>query len=127
MSMSTVFFSNFAEGIKRDIRTFIPAFVVSYDKKNNEADVQPSYLTENEHGMSYEIPMLQSVPILSFKLREKGTEINRVYEQDFKAGDLVFLAICDRDIDELGEKKFYPDSQRLFNPVDAVIVGGFNL
>lgn len=127
MSMSTIFFDNFAENIKSSIRTFMPAFIISYDKSSNTADVQPSYLMTSDSKTSYEIPMLQSVPILSFKLKEKGSDVSKVYEQDFKNGDLVFLAICDRDIDELEEKKFYPDSKRMFNPVDAVIVGGFNL
>lgn len=127
MSNSTVFFDSFSENIKKSIRTFIPAFVVNYDKKKNEADVQPSYLISNEGGMSYEIPMLQSVPTLSFKLKEDGSDATKVYHQEYKEGDIVMLAICDRDIDELGEKKFYPDSSRMFNPVDAVIIGGYNL
>lgn len=127
MSISTNFFDNFANRIKSDIRTFVPAFVVSYDKTNNTADVQPSYLMTSDSKTSYEIPMLQDVPILSFNLRKKGTETKEVYLQDFNNGDIVLLAICDRDIDELGEKRFYPDSSRMFNPVDAVIVGGYNL
>lgn len=105
----------------------MPAFVVSYDKAHNTADVQPSYLMTSDSKTSYEIPMLQDVPILSFNLRKKGTDTKEVYLQDFNNGDIVLLAICDRDIDELGEKRFYPDSSRMFNPVDAVIVGGYNL
>lgn len=127
MSMSTTFFDNFAKRIKSDIRTFIPAFVVSYNKANNTADVQPSYLMTSDSKTSYEIPMLQDVPILSFNLRRKNTTTSDVYVQDFNSGDIVLLAICDRDIDELGERRFYPDSERMFNPVDAVILGGYNL
>lgn len=127
MSNSTNFYDTFSNNIKKSIRTFMPGVIVSYDKNRNEADVQPSYLAQNEAGMSYEIPMLQSVPIISFNLREKGTNTSRVYVQDFGTGDIVMLAICDRAIDDLEEKKFYPDSERMFNPVDAVIIGGYNL
>lgn len=127
MSNSTSFYDNFSNNIKKSIRTFMPGVIVSYDKKNNEADVQPSYLTPNEAGMSYEIPMLQSVPIISFNLREKDTSTSKVYIQDFSVGDTVMLAICDRAIDDLEQKKFYPDSERMFNPVDAVIIGGYGI
>lgn len=130
MAKSVQFMKAFEDRIKSSIRTFMPGQIVSFDNTNQEADVQPLYL-ENlfDEDMPGKMPMLESVPVISFNLyqEDSGESTAKVFKQSYKRGDVVFIAICDRDIDELQKKPFAPDSKKKFSLKDAVIIGGWNL
>lgn len=130
MSKSMQFMKFFEKKIKTTIRTFMPAQIVSFNADEETADVQPLFLeTLEDDEKPYKMPMLEDVPVLSFRLYEDGAGASndKVYKQKYNKGDVVFIAICDRDIDDLQKKPFQPDSTNMFSIKDAVIIGGWNL
>lgn len=136
------FFDVYANYIFNTIRTFTPGIIVSYDKGKMVADVQPSILLIPDEGNTpVKMGMLQDVPVLNHRfeyLEDVGygtgdghyhTEElkTRIMTPVFKPGDVVMLAICDRNIDNLQKGLFVANSSKKFSMNDAVIVGGWNL
>lgn len=136
------FFDVYANYIFNTIRTFTPGIIVSYDKEKMVADVQPSILLIPDEGNTpVKMGMLQDVPVLNhrFEYLEEvgiGQGISHYHEEElrtrimtpvFKTGDVVMLAICDRNIDNLQKGLFVANSSKKFSMNDAVIIGGWNL
>lgn len=136
------FFDVYANYIFNTIRTFTPGIIVSYDKEKMVADVQPSILLIPDEGNTpVKMGMLQDVPVINHRfeyLEEVGKgEGNAHYHEEelrtrimtpvFKPGDVVMLAICDRNIDNLQKGLFVANSSKKFSMNDAVIIGGWNL
>lgn len=136
------FFDVYANYIFNTIRTFTPGIIVSYDKGKMVADVQPSILLIPDEGNTpVKMGMLQDVPVINHRfeyLEEvgRGSGLSHYHEEElktrimtpiFKPGDVVMLAICDRNIDNLQKGLFVANSSKKFSMNDAVIIGGWNL
>lgn len=136
------FFDVYANYIFNTIRTFTPGIIISYDKGKMVADVQPSVLLIPDEGNTpVKMGMLQDVPVINHRfeyLEEVGYETGlshyhqeelktRIMTPVFKPGDVVMLAICDRNIDNLQKGLFVANSSKKFSMNDAVIIGGWNL
>lgn len=125
MSNQTQFYAIFKDNIMRSIRTTLPCVVVSYNKSKQVADLQPSFLMMDDKGVPVKMGMLQEVPVLVNRFEIGGVE--QVYVPVYKPGDTVFISVADRSIDDLQNGTFLPQSARLFNLNDAVIIGGWQL
>lgn len=138
------FFKVFEDYIFGSIRTFMPAQVLSFDKQSMTADVQPAFLMTPDIGIDpVKMGMLQDVPVINHRfeyLEEKYTGsgaigdhqhteelVTRIMTPIYKKGDMVMLAICDRNIDNLQKGLFLPNSSKKFSVNDAVIIGGWSL
>lgn len=125
MSNQTEFYAIFKDNIMRSIRTTLPCVVISYDKEKQVANLQPSFLMMDEKGKPIKSGMLQDVPVLVNRFEIGGVE--QVYVPIYKPGETVFVSVADRSIDDLQNGTFMPQSSRLFNLNDAIIIGGWNL
>lgn len=128
------FWKNLSDSIKRDIRTTIPAKVISFNESKMVADVQPLFLMIPDEGQTpVKMGMLQDVPIQEFRFKFSEnvngveSEVVKTFKPIYKAGDVVILNIFDRNIDNLQKEPFVPNSRRMFNPNDAIITGGWQL
>lgn len=136
------FFNVYANYIFNTIRTFTPGIIVNYNKENMVADVQPSILLIPDEGNTpVKMGMLQDVPVINHRFEflddvriGQGMDhyheekfVTRIMTPIFKPGDVVMLAICDRNIDNLQKGLFVANSSKKFSMNDAVIIGGWNL
>ncbi|ATN94279.1 hypothetical protein [Lysinibacillus phage vB_LspM-01] len=125
MSNQTEFYNIFRDYIMRSIRTTLPCVVISYDKARQVANLQPSFLMMDDDGKPVKMGMLQDVPVLVNRFEVDGVE--KVYVPIYKPGETVFISVADRSIDDLQNGTFLPQSARLFNLNDAIVIGGWNL
>lgn len=116
MSAETKFVDYLTKNIKMQIHTNVPARVISFDAstKPPEADVEVLFKTKDNAGKLSNYPLIQSAPVLK-------------HVGDLKKGDVVYLSIAERAMDDLQKVPFDPDMQRMFNLNDAVIVGVFDI
>lgn len=134
------FFKVFENHIFNTIRTFMPAQIISYDKERMVADVQPSFLLSSDEGgnsKGVKMGMLQDVPVTNFRLEceEKvwtgngndDESVTKIYTPVYEQGDMVMLAICDRNTDNMQPGSFLPNSTKKFSVNDAVVIGGWML
>lgn len=107
-----------------NLHTTMPAKVLTYDEAAKRATVQPLYLTK-EIGAPAPVllPVIENVPVVGWRVRNAdGTAA--MIEPIFQAGDIVYLAFCERALDEvLGGRAAYPSINRRHNLTDAVILG----
>lgn len=143
MARQKDFFKVYSNFLLSSVRTFMPAIVLSYDKANMVADVQPSFLMTQDNGKEpVKMGMLQDVPVLMqrFECYEElytgsgehdhshtDTLVTKKYIPVYQPGDVVMLAICDRNIDNLRHGTFLPNSNKKFSVTDAVVIGGWQL
>ncbi|WP_088005598.1 Gp138 family membrane-puncturing spike protein [Indiicoccus explosivorum] len=122
MSEDMSFFRKFKQDILLSINTSMPAKVISYDKAQREAKVQPLYKSKEKGREPVTLPVLESVPVLFQRFEVDGVE--REYLPVIRAGDIVLLSFSQRELDDaLTGQPAYPSPNRLFPLTGAVIVG----
>lgn len=129
MAAETKFFDELGRVLKLSIHTFAPARVLSFNYSKQEADIELLFMS-NSGGVLEKIPMIPGVPVLSMRYRieeSNGTSYTRTYKSDLRAGDVVFVAFCERAIDNLSSQPFDPEYRRTHDYRDAVIIGGWGL
>lgn len=116
MSAESKFVENIMKNIMLQIHTNLPARVVSYNAsaKPPEADIEILFMSKSTNGELNKYPMVQSAPCL----RHVGPLVK---------GDVVFVSVAERSMDELQKVPFDPGMRRMFNLNDAVITGVFDL
>lgn len=101
------------------VHVALPCRVVSFDESTCRADVQPLVRTGDDAPA-----VIQNVPALGRK-RRIGPEIE-IEKPFYEKGDLVYVVCADREIkNTLGGQVAAPDSARMHDINDAVIVGVF--
>lgn len=111
--------------IRSDIQKINTLYLARVEKVYNDvgkADIQPLEKKIDSLGNEIEPPLVQGVPILTFK--SKDFYIKIPYQKD----DIVIVACTKHSIDNfLVDKKVMADElrfQRRFNLNDSVIIGG---
>ncbi|WP_169819465.1 Gp138 family membrane-puncturing spike protein [Salimicrobium jeotgali] len=104
------------------VNTSMPARVISYDKTEREAKVQPLYKKKEVDRDPVVLPVLEGVPVLFQRYEVDGIE--KEYIPVVKAGDVVLLSFSQRELDNvLSGQAVYPSPNRLFPLNGAVIMG----
>jgi hypothetical protein len=107
------------------LHTAMPARIVGYDETRRRATIQPLHMTKEAGRPPRELPVVQNVPVISWRLRVDGGE-SREYVPDYRPGDIVFVAFSERALDTVlagGGRPVLPDSTRHHSLNDAVILG----
>jgi hypothetical protein len=112
MGKDTKFFDGFANYIKLSIHTFAPARIVAYYEDTKEADIEILFMSADTNGNLAKYPMIPKVPVL----RHVGL---------LSSNDVVFVAIAERALDNLQNTPFDPDSVRMHDLRDAVVIGAW--
>lgn len=111
---STKFFDALSQKILLGIHTTAPARVTKLDMARHRATVKILFKTKSLSGNLSEYTVIEDVPILKHCM------------DDIKVGSCVFVSFAERALDNLnGNKEFDPDSVRLHDVSDAVIMGVF--
>lgn len=136
------FFKIYSNYIFQSIRTIIPARIERFDATNMLADVQPLLLqTPTDGGQPVKMGLLQDLPVLNWKFaveeevgvgtglehRHETRVVTRSYKTVYTKGDIVFIGVCDRNIDNLQNQPFLPNSNAKFNVNDAIVLGGWKI
>lgn len=128
------FFKTFEEYIKREIRTTLPAKIISFDKSTMTADVLPLFLMDtDDNKQPVKMGVLQDLPVLGFRFEfmENVEGVETLVEKNFtpvyKKDDVVFISICDRNMDNFQDVPFLPNSSKKFSLHDAIVIGGYKL
>ncbi|WP_406945767.1 Gp138 family membrane-puncturing spike protein [Halobacillus sp. SY10] len=118
----TSFFSEFKRDILLSINTCLPCRVISYDKMNREAKLQPLFKTKEKNRSPKSLPVIEGVPVL-FQQYEVNGSIE-TYHPVLYQGQVVQVAVNQRAIDDvLNGQSSYPDVSKLFRLRDAVVIG----
>lgn len=111
---STKFFEGFAQAITLGIHTTAPARVTKFDSVRHRATVKILFKTKSTSGSLSEYTVIEDAPVLKHCI------------EDIKVGSCVFVSFAERALDNLnGNKEFDPDSVRLHDISDAVVMGVF--
>lgn len=114
MSNDTRFIDALAQRIRLSVHTFAPARVVRYHAGTKEADIELLFLTVNKDGASEKYPLIERAPVL----KHVGT---------LNTNDVVFVAFAERALDNIQARPFDPDSHRMHDVRDAVVLGVLEL
>lgn len=122
MSNASRFFSNLREQILLSINTSMPCKVLSYNKGNRTAKIQPLFKVK-EVGQSPEsLPSIEDVPVCFQKFEVDG--ITKTYTPILGVGDIVLVVFGQRSIDDAIEGVLdFPGFSRVLDIQDAMIVG----
>lgn len=124
------FFKVYERAIKQSIRTTMPAQIVSYNASAMTADVQPLFLQKQDTGGVIKMGVLQDLPVLQHRMaftNAHGERSEQVFAPVYKKGDIVFISVCDRNMDNFQKGLFAPNSDIIFSVHDAVVLGGYQL
>jgi len=112
---------------KASMRTVLPAKVLSYDKKNQKAKVQPvivmSHHNEDGERETREPNPIQGVPVLFPQSKNAGFSIT----WPLKPGDWVKLSFASHSLDKWlasGADSVTPEDERRFDFSDAICEPG---
>lgn len=129
MSEATTFFNRLIHRSLMSINTMMPCSVLTYDKANRLAKVQPLFMTK-EYGFEPEaLPPIEGVPVLfqrfEFIDMDQG---NKTVVRDFtpvlNAGDIVMVGFAQRALDNVSSGKVaYPSINRSHDLQDAFVMG----
>lgn len=110
MSDSSKAFDNFAHYIKLQVHTNQPARVIQYypNTRPPSADIEYLFMSKDKDGTLSKQAMVESIPIA----RHVGELIK---------GDVVWVSIAERAMDDLQRVPFDPGMRRMFNPNDGLI------
>lgn len=110
MTRQTEFFKQYERRIRLMVHTFMPATVVRYYSDTKEADVELSFMQVDTDGTADKYPLIERAPVLK-------------HVGPLTAGKTVFVAIAERALDNLQDKPFDPESSRMHDVRDAVVIG----
>lgn len=110
MTRQSEFFKQYEKRIRLMVHTFLPARVVKYHGSTKEADLELLYLQVDTDGQSDRYPVIERAPVL----KHVGA---------LTTGAVVFVAIAERALDNLQDQPFDPDSSRMHDLRDAVVIG----
>lgn len=110
MTRQSEFFKQYEKRIRLMIHTFLPARVVRYYGDTKEADIELLFMQVDADGESDRYPLIERAPVLK--------HVGAV-----TAGSVVFVAIAERALDNLQDRPFDPESSRMHDLRDAVVIG----
>lgn len=110
MTKQTEFFKAFDRRIRLQVHTFLPARVVAYYGGTKEADLEILFQQVSLDGEADRYPVIERAPVLK-------------HVGPLTEGAVVFVACAERAIDNLQERPFDPDSYRMHDLRDAVVIG----
>lgn len=110
MTKQTEFFRAFEKRIRLNIHTFLPARVVRFYPATMEADLELLFTQIDNDGQSDRYPLIERAPVL----KHVGL---------LSSGAVVFVAIAERALDNLQSRPFDPESSRMHDLRDAVVIG----
>lgn len=106
----------FRNGLKQELQTLIPGFVLSYNKKSRTAKVKIS-ISDYKN-----CPEIEDVPVIFPCSREVGLFFN------LKPNDPVLLLFSQKSIEEWlvsnGSKEIKPKDERTFDLTDCIAIPG---
>lgn len=114
MANDTRFIDALSQRIRLSVHTFAPARVVRYHTGSREADIELLFLTVDKSGASEKYPLIERAPVL----KHVGA---------LSANQVVFVAFSERSLDNLQAQPFDPDSHRMHDVRDAVVLGVLEL
>ncbi len=147
MANDTRFFDALLRRVSLSIHTMAPARVIRYYPNDEEADVELLFLSVDKNGATEKYPMIERAPVLGMRYKMKSaanTSISGIsvtegsvnasntsvtFKDAFvltphlQAGDIVFVGFSERAMDNLQKQAFDPDSHRMHDVRDAVILG----
>lgn len=147
MSVETGGIDALIKHIKLSMHTFMPARVISFNEAKQEADIELLFAQVDRSGKATKYPPILGAPVMGmrYKVYEeypaevKGTKYEGQpvdggsatikhkqeieYKPFLKKDDVVFVAFAERALDNLQNKPFNPEYRRMFDVVDAVVLG----
>lgn len=114
MANDTRFIDALSQRIRLSIHTFAPARVVRYHAGTKEADIELLFMTVDKSGASERYPLIERAPVL----KHVGA---------LSANQVVFVAFAERALDNMQAQPFAPDSHRMHDVRDAVVLGALEL
>jgi Phage protein Gp138 N-terminal domain len=103
-----------------ELHTAMPAKIINVYE--NEADIQPLFMTVDVNGDVERYPLVLSVPWIKHRFKVNGE--TQVYEPVYEKGDLVLVVFAERALDHfVSDKPFDPEFHRHHDLNDAIIVG----
>lgn len=114
MANHTKFIDALVQRIRLSVHTFAPARVVRYHGGTKEADIELLFMVSDKSGAVERYPLIERAPVL----KHVGA---------LNADDIVFVAFAERALDNLQAQPFDPDSHRMHNVRDAVVLGVLEL
>ena len=108
------------DAMMADVRVGVPAKVLRYDHKKQQADVQPYFKKKYRDGAIYDAPQIFNVPVWHPSTRTTFVHV------PLKKGDNVTLIFMDRSMDKwlANGGKVDPEDTRMHHMSDAVAFPG---
>lgn len=116
LSSESRFVENVIKNIMLQVHTNQPARVIKYfpDTKPPSADIEYLFMARDKQGDLSKHAMVEAVPVV----RHVGPLVK---------GDVVWVEIAERAMDDFQKVPFDPGMRRMFNLNDGVITGVFDL
>lgn len=114
MANDTKFIDALSRRIQLSVHTFAPARVVRYYPETKEADIELLFMVSDKSGATERYPLIERAPVLK---HVGALSLNNV----------VFVAFAERALDNLQSRPFDPDSHRMHDVRDAVVLGVLEL
>ncbi|MFL2133001.1 hypothetical protein [Desemzia sp. FAM 23990] len=112
MSNTDMFYKEFKKGVLLEVNTGFPAKVIWLSDDRSTASVQPLFLRKLKSGEKSKQTPIYRIPVVKHCRPDIGID------------GLVICLAMQRSIDNMdGVKLIDPDSTRLFNDNDSVVIG----